>query len=141
MNNLLKTNKKISKKLLIFVGAIFVVIAIAGGLIIYSRWRAAQPVTFEGKVTDHIGGLNPDGCNVDDSCSVVVDRKQVLVDCGFGPGGERCPLKPLPRFQVNKDSFAEEPPIGWRLRITAQKDKDDADYNLHCDKCGLTILH
>jgi|GEM_PF-3528708 len=136
-------NKKFSKthKRFIWIAAGVVIILVAGGLFGYSKWRAAQPVTFEGKVTKHIGGLNPDGCGVDDSCSVVVDGKTVLVDCGFGPGGEMCPVKSLPRFQVDKDAFAEEPPIGWRVRVTAQKDKDDNNYNLHCSSCGLTVLN
>ncbi len=140
MNNAKKPVKKSHKKWLAVAGVIIVVAAAVGGLLAYSKWRAAQPVTFEGKVTKQIGGLNSDGCGVDDSCSVVVDGKMVLVDCGFGPGGDRCPVNHLPQFRLSKDTFAEEPPIGWRVRITAQKDKYDG-YNLHCESCGLTILH
>jgi hypothetical protein len=140
MNNPKSLAKESRKKWLIVAVVIIVAAAVTGGLLAYNKWRATQPITFEGKVTKHIGGLNPDGCYIDDSCSVVVAGKTVLVDCGFGPGGDECPVKHLPQFRVGGDAFAEEPPIGWRLRITAQKDKDDNDYNLHCDKCGLTVL-
>jgi hypothetical protein len=113
--------------------AVILVIVIGGGATAY-WWSLRGPITFEGMVT------NADGsCGTDGDCTVTVDNKTVLTTCGWGIG-EKCPLKQIPIYENPKGIFYEVPPVGTVVRITAQKDKDDAGYNLHCETCGVTIL-
>jgi hypothetical protein len=125
-----------SRKLLVSVLVAAVIALIAGGLFAYNKWRTAQPITFEGKITKFQGGLGGDnGCGIDDSCRMTIDGKAVITDCGWGNSGEECPRRLTPSTKLLDLS------VGQNVRVTVQKNKTNDYYNLHCEMCDVTILH